>query len=72
MNGRLAKTMVEERRKQLRDQMLAELVEMLTAKTQLRDGSEAQNQGRRSGDKQWKKARGEIGGATEEKKDETN
>ena len=72
MNGRLAKTMAEERKKQLRDQMLGELVEMLTAKPQLRDGSEAQNQGRRSGDKQWKKARGEIGGVDEKgKKDET-
>lgn len=64
MNVRLAKTLTEGRRAELRSQMLRELVELLTAHPQIRNGSEAQNQGRRSGDEKWRVARGELGGST--------
>lgn len=61
MNARLATLLTDERRAQLRGQIINELLEFLTSDTQLRDGSEAQNQGRRSGALNWKKERGEMG-----------
>lgn len=63
MNARLAKMTSAERSAQIQEQMLRELVEFLTPHPQLRDGSEAQNQGRHSGDEQWRRARGEMGGS---------
>lgn len=42
---------------------MKEIIEFLTPKFQLRDGSEAQNYGRKSGDEQWRQQRGELGPA---------
>nr|CAD2150039.1 unnamed protein product [Meloidogyne enterolobii] len=69
MNARLASLVTDERRVQLRNQLLTELLEFLSPDAQLRDGSEAQNQGRRSGALHWREARGELG-AREDKKEE--
>ncbi|KAL3079213.1 hypothetical protein niasHT_007299 [Heterodera trifolii] len=59
LNARLARQLTNERTAGLKKQMAFELVEFLTAHPQLRDGTEAQNQGRRSGAEAWRKARGE-------------
>lgn len=59
LNARLARQLTNDRTAGLKKQMAFELVEFLTAHPQLRDGSEAQNQGRRSGAEAWRKARGE-------------
>uniref|UniRef100_A0A915M658 Uncharacterized protein n=1 Tax=Meloidogyne javanica TaxID=6303 RepID=A0A915M658_MELJA len=69
MNARLASLVTDERRVQLRNQILTELLEFLSPDAQLRDGSEAQNQGRRSGALQWRESRGELG-ARENKNEE--
>lgn len=61
MNARLSSLVTDECRVQLRNQILTELLEFLSSDAQLRDGSEAQNQGRCSGSLQWRKARGELG-----------
>lgn len=68
MNSRLARTLAEEHRLKLQEQMLSELVELLTARPQLRDGTEAENQGRRSGAEDWRRARGELGKEEQQKK----
>ena len=60
MNARLAKSATQEQQAKLKQQQLAELVELLTPHPQLRDGSEAQNQGRKSGDEKWRLMRGEM------------
>lgn len=57
---RLARQLTDERQADLNQQMIRELVEFLTAHPQLRDGTEAQNHGRRSGAEAWRRARGEC------------
>uniref|UniRef100_A0A914L5Q3 Thioredoxin domain-containing protein n=1 Tax=Meloidogyne incognita TaxID=6306 RepID=A0A914L5Q3_MELIC len=72
MNARLASLVTDERRVLLRNQILTELLEFLSPDAQLRDGSEAQNQGRRSGALHWRHARGELGAGDDKKENKIN
>ncbi|KAI1722323.1 thioredoxin domain-containing protein [Ditylenchus destructor] len=61
LNIRLSKDQSPERQQWLTKIYMKELVEFLSPTNQLRDGSEAENQGRKSGAEEWRKERGELG-----------
>lgn len=63
LNNRLSKNLPAERQKWLASIFMKELVEFLSPQNQLRDGSEAENHGRKSGAESWRKERGELGPA---------
>lgn len=60
MNKLLTKDASKERINYLNRNFLKELVEFLSPKNQLRNGSIAENIGRTSGDKEWRESRGEY------------
>uniref|UniRef100_A0A915D0B2 Peptide-N(4)-(N-acetyl-beta-glucosaminyl)asparagine amidase n=1 Tax=Ditylenchus dipsaci TaxID=166011 RepID=A0A915D0B2_9BILA len=60
LNNRLSKDLPTERKVHLTKIFMKELVEFLSPKNQLRDGSEAENCGRKSGAEEWRKERGEL------------
>lgn len=64
LNTRLSKDLPQERQQWLTKIFMKELVEFLSPATQLRDGSEAENQGRKSGAEEWRRGRGELGQAS--------
>jgi len=61
LNKRLADALPPERQQNLKLSYMRELVEFLSPKCQLRDGSQAQGHGRESGDAEWRLGRGELG-----------
>ncbi|KAH7728550.1 thioredoxin [Aphelenchoides avenae] len=63
LNLRLSKNVSDERRAVLRLRCMKEVIEFLTPKFQLRDGSEAQNYGRKIGRRAVAQAEGELGPA---------
>jgi len=60
INIRLAKNLSDENRDKLRAIMVNELIEFLWPKNQLRDGSQTENQGRKSGEVAWRISRNEL------------
>jgi hypothetical protein len=63
LNKRLEDALPPERQQQLKLSYMRELVEFLSPKCQLRDGSHAQSHGRESGNVEWRLERGELGSA---------
>ena len=61
LNKRLADSSTPERQQHLKLSYMRELVEFLSPKCQLRDGSQAQEHGRESGNVEWRDERGELG-----------
>lgn len=61
LNDRLSKSLSNEQLEKLKIMMMKELVEFLWPGNQLRNGSEAESQGRKSGDEVWRSDRGELG-----------
>jgi peptide-N4-(N-acetyl-beta-glucosaminyl)asparagine amidase len=60
LNNRLSKNLPQEHQKELKRRYLCEMIEFIWPQNNKRDGSEAESNGRHSGSKQWKEARGEI------------